>query len=422
MLKKSTKIKILLFIVFFLLSNILITPIHIASSASVDRDPLLDWEKEIDKTRGKIKELENQKSNYQNLINEKQKQALNLENQIKLLEEQIAKAKINIEITQAKIKEINLEIKKVEQEITDTEKRIATHKERIAEFIRIINKNDNQGYLETILTENNISNFFNQLQYLEKLENDLQLSLDDIQNLKQKLVLEKSNLNAKKEKLKILETQLTDEKNRLQEQQATKNIILTETKNSERKFQQLLSQARLEHEQANVDIKNLEERIRKELERRKEWGEKTAGDTATLSWPVPSKEIVAYFHDPDYPYRKWIGEHSAIDIRTLKDGGVPSNGIPVRAAASGYVARTKDGGATGYSYIMLIHNNGISTVYGHISQILVQEDTYVARGQVIGLSGGMPGTPGAGRFSTGPHLHFEVRLNGLPVNPLRYLP
>jgi murein DD-endopeptidase MepM/ murein hydrolase activator NlpD len=94
-------------------------------------------------------------------------------------------------------------------------------------------------------------------------------------------------------------------------------------------------------------------------------------------------------------------------------------GTAIETAAPGYVARVYKGQDYGY-YVMIIHANGFATLYAHMSRIDVEVDQYVGRGQVIGLTGGRPGTSGAG-FSTGPHLHFEVRLNGIPVNPLAYL-
>jgi len=95
-------------------------------------------------------------------------------------------------------------------------------------------------------------------------------------------------------------------------------------------------------------------------------------------------------------------------------------GTPVRAAAGGYVAFNRTGKQYG-NYIMIVHPGGVSTVYAHLQRFAVSPDTYVERGDIIGYSGGKPGDRGAG-LSTGPHLHFEVRQNGIPVDPMQFLP
>ncbi|MBU1630090.1 M23 family metallopeptidase, partial [Patescibacteria group bacterium] len=89
-------------------------------------------------------------------------------------------------------------------------------------------------------------------------------------------------------------------------------------------------------------------------------------------------------------------------------------------AAGGYVAWNKTGRMYG-NYTMIVHPGGIATIYAHLSKFIAKPDTYVERGDVIGLSGGRPGDPGAG-LSTGPHLHFEVRQDGIPVNAENFLP
>jgi murein DD-endopeptidase MepM/ murein hydrolase activator NlpD len=229
--------------------------------------------------------------------------------------------------------------------------------------------------------------------------------------IQQSLQVQKSELENKKQELSKLKEENEDEKSALNGQQNYQQVLLTETQSSEKKFQSMLAELQRERQAAESNIANIESAIRDKLSRQESW----QGDKDVfLDWPIPLKKITCYFHDTDYPFRKWIGEHSGVDLRA-------SQGTAIHAPASGYIARAKDAGM-GYSYIMVVHNDQISTVYGHVSKIFVTEDTYVTKGQIIGLTGGMPGTPGAGSMSTGPHLHFEVRLNGIPVNPLDYLP
>jgi murein DD-endopeptidase MepM/ murein hydrolase activator NlpD len=121
---------------------------------------------------------------------------------------------------------------------------------------------------------------------------------------------------------------------------------------------------------------------------------------AGLIWPVQGP-----ITSPFGP--RWGGFHPGIDI------GVPE-GTPIHAAAAGTVIYC--GWESGYGNLVVIdHHNGLATAYAHQSRIEVSCNENVAQGQVIGLSG-------CTGFCTGPHLHFEVRVNGSPVDPIGYLP
>jgi murein DD-endopeptidase MepM/ murein hydrolase activator NlpD len=93
--------------------------------------------------------------------------------------------------------------------------------------------------------------------------------------------------------------------------------------------------------------------------------------------------------------------HTGIDLRAAQ-------GTPVLAMAAGHVVRVVPVASEGASGVEVQHADGVRTRYVHLSRINVQLGQQVVKGQVIGLSGGQPGTPGAGR-STGPHLHLEAR-------------
>jgi len=133
-----------------------------------------------------------------------------------------------------------------------------------------------------------------------------------------------------------------------------------------------------------------------------------------FSWPIiPERGLSAYYKDPDY--LKIVGtSHDAIDIRAPQ-------GTPILAPADWYVLFMREPYDPGYSYLVVKHASGFVTVYGHLSEIQVENFQEIKQGQIIALSGWAPGTNGAGPMTSGPHLHFEVLRDRQYADPLNYL-
>ena len=399
-------IPILLFVLFFNISNF-----SYGQNEAGDSEEIREINKQIEAQRARIRKMQDQQVVYESLIRQKQNEKANLNNQLAILENRLAKAELDIEGVNIEISRTNLEIKKINLEIADKDAQIKQQKEHLTNVLRLMQKQDAISALEILLLNSSFTEFMNQLKYLEDINGEIGKSLEALKEFRQQLAKQQSSLADKNKELNKLKEQLQNKKVALIGEQENKSFILDQTKSSEKEYQKLLKQAKAEQEQAAADIVSLEKTVRAKLA--KQQGQKLEFNDAGFIWPVSKNIITAYFHDPDYPFR-YIFEHPGIDIRA-------SQGSLVKAAASGYVARAKDAGS-GYSYIMIVHGDGLATVYGHVSKIYVTEDEYVVQGQAIGASGGLPGTPGAGRLTTGPHLHFEIRLNGIPVDPMDYLP
>ena len=311
------------------------------------------------------------------------------------------------------IDKITLEIKKIEIDSENLDNKIEEQKKHISNLLRLVYKQEQVTTLEALLLNNSLSDFLNEVKYLEDANIQIGESVKELKYQKEQLEKNREALDEKSKEMSDLKNKLEDKKDSLVYEQDNKSNILDETKMSEKAFQALLAQAKAEQNQAQAEIANAENLIRQKMSQKDK--DKLDNSDSTIGWPVKKNYITTSFHDPDYPYRKIIGEHPAIDVRAAQ-------GSALYAAADGYVAKVKFDGTKAYAYIMIIHGDNLATVYGHVSAAYVSVDQYVTRGQVIGKTGGMPGGIGTGSFSTGPHLHFEVRKNGLPVNPLNYLP
>lgn len=411
--------------IIFLFVFILIQPLSMFAESSTYYQEQINKLKQQTTERNKaIADAKKKQQEYQTIINQKREEKTTLKSQKEEIQGQILKAKFDIIEIENLSERTDLEIKTLDLEIMQTERSIAEQKVKISELIKVIYKNDNKGILEAFLLNDSLSEFFDQIKYTESVNSGLSSVLDNYKQNKDDLRNKKQELRDKTLELEENKLSLENKKEELQNDQNRLATLIEQTQGQEDKFQSILSNQILQEKLMQAEIAQIQRDINSanskfKTEKEREAMEKKLLDMGgavsnnSLNWPVSSKVIMSYFHDASYPYKKAIGEHSGVDIRAKQ-------GTAIVAPAGGYVLKAKDSGY-GYSYIMLMHANNTATLYGHISSFNVLNDQYVKAGDIIGYSGGTPGSRGAGPFTTGAHLHFEVRVNGIPVNPLEYL-
>jgi len=366
---------------------------------------------DLESTKDTLRSAEERIRKFKEDIQIKKQEARSLQDQISVIEENISGLSLVIEQTSAEIANTEAEIEAVQKDIEVTEVEIARQKTILAEYIRSLYAFDQQSSVALFLKYATFSAAITEAATYEEMQTRGQEVLQEVKRLRQEM-------REKQTALEGFRTGLTQLQQRQEAQQATlasakqsKERVLDLTKEQESEFQRLLAEAQRTHQSAEAEIGRLDAMIREELRKQ---GIGNLPSVGVLSWPVqPIFGVSCEFHCAGYPYAYLIGPHAGMDI--------PTNvGTPILAPADGYVARVRDSGGPGYSYILLLHGNKVSTVFGHVSGFAVGEGQMVSRGSVIGYSGGAPGTHGAG-LSSGPHLHFEVRVDNAPVNPRQYL-
>jgi murein DD-endopeptidase MepM/ murein hydrolase activator NlpD len=373
---------------------------------------LEELRQELEQKRSGLKATEEKIKKFQETIQIKRQEARTLADQIGIIDDNITAIELNIQETAQKIEETDIEIAEVQEDIRIKEEEIGRQKQLLAEYIRSIYELDRQSAVTIFLKYQTFSEAVNESSAIEELQNRAQQTLTAIQDLHEELTKKRRELEDFKQSLTALRRRQESQQNTLDTQRQGKQRILELTNAQEAQYKGLLSEAQKAHKDAEAQISALDTAIREELEKQ---GLGNLPSVGVFNWPVePIFGVSCGFHCGGYPYAYLIGPHSGIDIPTYV-------GTPIKAPADGYVAKLHDSGGRGYSYILLLHGDKISTVYGHVSGFgNVQEGTLITRGTVIGYTGGAAGSHGSG-LSSGPHLHFEVRVNNIPINPMKYL-
>ncbi|MEK7665558.1 MAG: peptidoglycan DD-metalloendopeptidase family protein [Patescibacteria group bacterium] len=337
---------------------------------------------------------------YDALIQEKENEVDSLQREAALIENFIAKAQLDLELTELEIDTADQQIRLLDLEIAQETSSLERKREVLKHVIRTMAREGDVSPMEIVFGSSSFSDMLEDLQRLDAINKNLTATLAETRQTREKLDEKRTAKNEKRTALKELKDELETKMAVLDLQQEAKSLLAYETGQSEEAYRKLVQELNQEQEYIEQELISIQKAIDQKIV-----DSDLLGDSSLLTWPLTNYRITVLFHDPTYPFR-YLFEHSGLDL------AAPA-GTPIKSAAPGYVAVARTGRMYG-NYVMVIHGNGIATLYAHLSRIDVVVDEFVGRGEVIGLVGSTG-------FSTGPHLHFEVRVDGIPVDPFGYL-
>ncbi len=333
-------------------------------------------------------------------------------NSLALSQKQLA---TQIKATENRIASANLQIRELTLSIGDKEESIATNQDAIAKALRSVAEDEQESLVVQVIASNSLREAWQAAD--ETLQFNRALA-DDIKNLRvarTELTTNRDEVATKKAQLVSLQTDLTLQKRSVDANKIAQQQLLTQTKNQESNYQQLIAQKQASEKSFEQELINLQGQLNLIVHP----GLLPKVGSGVLSWPFPIAFmnvctqrksffgnlfcITQYFGNTAFstanPQIYNGSGHNAIDIAA-------PIGTPVKTALAGVVLGTgnTDLSPACYSFgkwVMVIHGNGLSTLYAHLSVIDVVKGQSISTGQVIGLSG-MTG------YATGPHLHFSV--------------
>lgn len=350
---------------------------------------------ELNDTLSKQKEIANQQNRANDRLNKLTTKEEQTEKQIQQLSSQISTAKVNLGKKEEAYKKALKNVQIIQGEVNEKQEEMENRQETLRKRVRSIYEGGQAEYLEVLFQSEDISDFISKTEYLSRLiENDQDI-LTGIRVQQEELDARKDQLVAKVDEAKKLKEEAKAAKIYYDSMKSKKEIALAENK---REQEDLLIQI----EKLEKDSKSLESKIRNLQSQQK-------GNTVIGSinvWPTPGYQyITSPFAYRIHPITRKKSLHTGVDIAA-------PNKAKIIAAGSGIVIYSGWYGAYGNS-VIIDHGNGISTLYAHMSSMAVSVGKEVTAGQAIGYVGSTG-------WSTGPHLHFEVRKNGVPTNPLVY--
>ncbi len=347
-------------------------------------------QEERKQTQEKIEEVKKTEAQYRNEVQQVEENLLGALSELEDLNSELSHAKSEVDKTTIEMILKEEELNRIEDEL---EEKVKVLNERVA----AIYKNGKGNVLEIILNAEDFLDFISKLKIMNLFaEQDARTVISIKEKRDATIGIKKSIIDLREkqkeyqEKVEKLVAEAEQKTSEIEDLYGEKKSLLSKTTANKNAL------IRMEKE---LEIKEAE--VKRILESYK-YGSAPSGK---FMWPVAGR-ITSGFGNRIHPIFGVWRFHSGIDIAA-------PYGTLIKAADGGQVVQAGYFGGYGYS-IMVYHGGGFATWYAHLSSIRVSVGQFVERGQVIGLVGSTG-------WSTGPHLHFEVRINGAAQNPLAYL-
>ena len=373
---------------------------HVPSYADDLDDQVQDLQGQIDSSR-----LEQE--NWQQVIED-------VSAKLKQIQADLDAANARLQSIRSRQAEINAQIVQTQNEIVKMEAYLKTRQNVLNRRVRAIYMHGQLNYLEVILGANSFSDFANRVELLKRvIRSDYNLILE-IQKQKAAIEAKKAQLEEDKRQLDALAAEAEKTQKEIAAKKAEQQKVLDAAKSNKAAAAQM-------EQDLNAQLASVRNLIQQRLaaaEAARQAAQQASSDeggggsddnyvqgTGAMGWPC-SGPITSPFGYRTHPIFGTTIFHAGIDI------GV-DYGTPIHAADSGVVVYS--GWISGYGNAVIIdHGGGVSTLYGHNQSLAVSEGQSVSKGSVIAYAGSTGN-------STGPHCHFEVDVNGSPVNPRGYL-
>lgn len=373
---------------------------HVPSYADDLDDQVQDLQGQIDSSR-----LEQE--NWQQVIED-------VSAKLKQIQADLDAANARLQSIRSRQAEINAQIVQTQNEIVKMEAYLKTRQNVLNRRVRAIYMHGQLNYLEVILGANSFSDFANRVELLKRvIRSDYNLILE-IQKQKAAIEAKKAQLEEDKRQLDALAAEAEKTQQEIAAKKAEQQKVLDAAKSNKAAAAQM-------EQDLNAQLASVRNLIQQRLaaaEAARQAAQQDSSDeggggsddnyvqgTGAMGWPC-SGPITSPFGYRTHPIFGTTIFHAGIDI------GV-DYGTPIHAADSGVVVYS--GWISGYGNAVIIdHGGGVSTLYGHNQSLAVSEGQSVSKGSVVAYAGSTGN-------STGPHCHFEVDVNGSPVNPMGYL-